>query len=310
MSKIQEFIKQHLLFLLKISSLGLGLVYIGNKLQDSMSNINFLDLDISMFDVVNFSAVLLALSVLNWFGELKKWKLLSGLHSFSDALRQVLVSHGLSIFTPNKAGEYGGKCLFYARDERHRVIALTGVGHFCQLCATIVFGIIGFAYLPGVLALKFEYSSLWIIGCIVLGLGLVFSFKVIRQHLKIIITNLKQVKREIVVKTLFWSLFRYLVFSHQFAFLLWGFGADLNYADSLSIIFIMYFLSSIIPSFALSDVLVKGSIAITLFSLFGVESNVVLIVVFIMWLSNTMLPALLGYFMLMQWKPKFQLLKK
>jgi hypothetical protein len=44
--------------------------------------------------------------------------------------------------------------------------------------------------------------------------------------------------------------------------------------------------------------------------LFGVQSNVVLIVVFLMWLSNTMLPALLGYFMLMQWKPKFQLIKK
>ena len=310
MPKIQEFIKQNLLFLLKISTLGIGIIYMLYKIEASTSSIDFLSFHISTSEISNVILVLVVFTTFNWFGELQKWKVLTKLHSSLEIAKQVFISHALSIFTPNKFGEYGGKCLFYSKDKSHNIIALTGVGHYCQLSATLFFGGIGFMHLQRISVFDVKQSSLWSIGIMILGLVILLSFKWVRKHLTFIIDNLKQVKPQTFLKTQLWSIFRYLMFSHQFVLLLWAFGAYLTYFDAISIIFLIYFLSSIVPSFALSDVFVKGSIAITLFSMFGVQSNIVLLVVFLMWVFNTMWPALLGYILLMQWKPTFQLIKK
>lgn len=310
MPKIQEFIARNGLFLIKISTLAFGLAYLSFKLQSSLSNINFSLSSVSASLLISMAFILIVLSVLNWFGELQKWKGLTGLSSYLETAKQVFISHSISIFTPNKFGEYGGKCMFYAKDHSHRIIALTGVGHVCQLLATVLFGIIGIVYLPEFTFFYVESANVWMIGLVLLIIGTLCSLKLIRNHLKKIWITLKQVEQTTFIKTLLWSLFRYLAFSHQFLLLLWCFDVQLTYFEGLSLIFLMYFLSSIIPSFAISDVLIKGGIAVALFSFFGIDKNLILTVVFLMWIFNTLLPAVLGYILLWQWKPEFQFIKK
>ena len=304
MSKIQEFIQQHLLFLIKIFSLSIGIIYLYFKLSASIGTLNLSFKGISSITFLKIAMILLVLSGFNWYGELQKWKGLACLKSLSETVRQVFIGHALSICTPNKLGEYGGKCMLYSKDKSHQIIALTGIGHLCQLISTVLFGIIGLINLPRLQIFEFDTLKIISLICLILSIGILCTHKRIRAHLHLIANRLKNVSQKVFLNTLLWSILRYLCFSHQFLFLLWGLDIPISYFEGLSVIFTTYFLSSVIPSFAISDVFIKGSVAVSLFSLYGVQSNLILTIVFFMWIFNTMLPALLGYVLLLQWKPK------
>lgn len=301
--------KYKLVLGLKILVASLGLLFLFWSFESSNLKISQLS-DYWQHNLQQFSLVvffLILFSVLNWFGEIKKWHHLVGYISFYSAVQQTLISHSLSIFTPNKWGEYGGKCLFYSKKSSTKIILLTGLGHFCQLMTTLVFGVLGlwicaiqFEILD---VLKFQWSWMMILPFLILFSG--FYFKVIRQKAKLIFKSLKQIKCSKIKSALKWSTFRYMIFAHQFLFLLWIFGAEISYMNGLGLIFMVYLTSSVIPVFAIADVVVKGSMAITLMTLAGLSTPQVIVTVFVMWLGNTMLPALIGYFWMWYWQPAF-----
>jgi hypothetical protein len=66
----------------------------------------------------------------------------------------------------------------------------------------------------------------------------------------------------------------------------------------------MYLLVSIIPSFFIMDVVIRGGVAVWLFSFLGVSEIVVLSTVFFMWMLNTVSPALIGSYFVLTFKPK------
>ncbi len=109
--------------------------------------------------------------------------------------------------------------------------------------------------------------------------------------------------REIPLKihalNIFYALTRYLIFSFQFYFLLSIFGVNVSYINAMVVITSMYLLASIIPSIFIFDVVIKGSIAVYLFSHTGVNELTVLSIITIMWLLNFVLPSIFGsYFVL------------
>jgi hypothetical protein len=90
-----------------------------------------------------------------------------------------------------------------------------------------------------------------------------------------------------------------LVFSHQFYFLLRLFGVETDYITLMALITSMYLLASIIPGLALLDWLIKGTVAIWVFSFLGVNELIVVTITLLMWLLNFGLPAVIGsYFVL------------
>ena len=62
----------------------------------------------------------------------------------------------------------------------------------------------------------------------------------------------------------------------------------------MSLISTSYLISSVIPGFLLFDWLVKGSVAVVVFSSFGVGEILVLSITSVMWLLNFGLPTLAG----------------
>ena len=102
-------------------------------------------------------------------------------------------------------------------------------------------------------------------------------------------------------------MFRYFIFLHQFVLLIVFFATQIPYYEMLICIFSIYLLASIIPIFSIADALIKGSIALTIFSFFGHNNPEILIIVFFMWISNVIIPALLGYMLLLKWQPKLWL---
>ncbi|MEO1627193.1 MAG: lysylphosphatidylglycerol synthase domain-containing protein, partial [Bacteroidota bacterium] len=110
---------------------------------------------------------------LNWAFETSKWQALIKNFaplSFGKAYQAVLSGVTLSIFTPNRIGEYGGRILFLPAEHHWKGVFATLVGSFAQLLVLIGLGIIGLgAFAARYLAL--EGYLLW--G--VLFIGICFS---------------------------------------------------------------------------------------------------------------------------------------
>lgn len=116
--------------------------------------------------------------------------------------------------------------------------------------------------------------------------------------------KIKKLDKNILFKTVGFSLLRYLIFSTQFLILLLFFDAEIEVKTAFLTIFTMYFLASILPSIHLMDVAIKGSVALLLFSKLGIEDWKILTVTSLMWFFNLVLPVILGSYFILRFKPK------
>ena len=98
------------------------------------------------------------------------------------------------------------------------------------------------------------------------------------------------------------ALLRYLVFSHQFYLLLWMFEVETPYLTIMNLLFCVYFLASVIPSLAIFDWVIKGSIAIFIFGFLGLNELTIVTVTTLMWVLNFGFPALLGSIFVLNFK--------
>ena len=247
-------------------------------------------------------------STLNWFIEIIKWKtLISHLIkvSFKLAVIQSLASLTVSLITPNRIGEYGAKAIYFKKPLRKQILVLNLVGNLSQLLITLFFGFIGFVFFIQHFNIHLPTeSTLIMIGFSLFSLFLFWVFykkgiSIKGYSLNSLVRFISKTPRSIIAKTGFYSLIRYMIFSHQFYYLLMMFKIDITYPDALFSIFMMYFLASIIPMLSLFDVVIKGSIAIWVFSFFYCEEIVILSIVLIMWVFNFVIPSIVGsYFVL------------
>ena len=100
------------------------------------------------------------------------------------------------------------------------------------------------------------------------------------------------------------SLLRYLVFSHQFYFLIYCFKLNISYFEAMTAISSVYLIASCIPILSLFDVSLKGSVAIIVFSIFEIDSIQILSITTLMWLLNFVFPAIIGSYFVFQINPE------
>lgn len=247
---------------------------------------------------------LLMLTIFNWFFEILKWKTLVS-HvktiSFKNALEQSLGALTASLFTPNRIGEYGAKAIYFNTSKRKQVLLLNLLGNIMQMTVTVLFGGIGLWLMHSKYELNINYYKISRILTIIILVGVftMFGFKQNKfkvkgfsvEKLKAFFKNLS---RKIHATVFGISILRYLIFSFQFYFLLQLFGISVSYYNAMIVITAMYLLASVIPSIFIFDVVIKGSVAVYLFSLVGVNEFTTLSVVTIMWLLNFVLPSVFG----------------
>ncbi|MFM9825805.1 hypothetical protein [Flavobacterium sp.] len=247
---------------------------------------------------------ILFLSFLNRFFEILKWQnLVSYLHKISlpEATKQVLGSLTAGIFTPNGIGEYAGKALFFEKIKIKKIVFLNLICNGIQLIITVLFGTIGLwilGYRFWVLLLLIAFFGFW-----VLGFGLK-KIKIKDHSLEKLIQKINQIPKKIHRKNMFLGFLRYIVFSHQYYFLLLAFDVDLPYLTMMSSIATVYFLASSLPSFQFLDFAVKGSVAVYFFGILGVNEWIVVFISTLMWLLNVVLPVLLGSYYVLNFKVK------
>ena len=254
-----------------------------------------------------FSQPLIIFTVLgftfaNWFFEIIKWKtLVSSVQniSFFQAFRQSTSSLTASLLTPNRIGEYGAKAIYYVENQRKKVMFLNLIGNLSQMLVTVIFGLIGFILLYDHLTftVDLQTKTIYLFAILFILIALIFNhFKkyFLEKFISKIIAYFKQIPKNDLIKSIQFSLFRYLIFSHQFYFLLMVFGVEIDYFTAIGVICSMYLIASVIPGFVVFDFIVKGSVAISVFGLFDVPEIIILSITTLMWLLNFALPAIIG----------------
>ena len=195
------------------------------------------------------------LSFFNWFLEILKWQKLASFckkTNFKEAAIQSLASLTVSLMTPNRIGEYGAKALYFEKYLRIKIIGLNVIGNFYQLMATLFFGIIGFTYfviqqqITVHLNRVFEYFIIifFVVSFLFLGIKYVdFKISYVRKSRNFI----KKIPLKLTLKVISFSFIRFLIFSHQFYFLLVFFHPDILYLEAISSISAVYLIASITP---------------------------------------------------------------
>ncbi len=260
---------------------------------------------------------LIILSLFNWFFEIIKWKTLVATTqkiSFKNAMEQSLGALTASLFTPNRIGEYGAKAIYYVKTNRKKVMLLNLISNMMQMTVTIIFGVIGLFLMHYKYDLQLDYFSMLKFTLIIVVIGAFAIFGLGQNKLRIkgfSIDRLKgfigQLSKTTTSIAFGLSVIRYLIFSFQFYLLLGLFGVEVNYSNAMIVITSMYLISSIIPSIFIFDVVIKGSVAVYLFSIVGVNEYTILSIILVMWLLNVVLPSLFGSFYVLNFNfPKTQ----
>ena len=298
----------------KVLVVALTLGYIFFKLQDSASLpfAGFVQQIARGNHLILAGLLFTILAAANWFFEILKWQTLVctfGRIDFKTALKQSLASLTVSLATPNRIGEYGAKALFFQSRYRKKILLLNFFSGMAQMAVTVFFGLIGLLYLFGNFNIPYSVANVgyFVIGLIFLA-ALAYYFKekeLLLKGLSVVrvFNFFRSLPAGAIVRTFLFSLLRYAVFSAMFFGLLRFFGSTLSPIEAFPIIFAMYLLVSVMPAIFVFDVIIRGGVAVWLFSLVGVPEVIVLATVLAQWLYNFVFPALVGSYWVFTFQP-------
>ncbi len=261
----------------------------------------------------------------NWGAEAIKWRyLMKPLEymSFGRAFKSVLSGVTLSINTPNRIGEYGGRMLYVGEGHKLKSISLSILGSISQLVITLILGSIGLYYLLYFLIPAEEtimgLSRFWIrvmliiTGFFTIGL-LVFFFRMpwlirlteripVAQKTLPYIRALTQFDIKLLLSLLLISLFRYIIFILQYLLLWKVTGVDIPMISGAWLIAILFLVMAIVPSFAIADLGIRGQFSVALAGLFSSNTIGIISTTFGIWILNLFIPALAGSIMILSVK--------
>lgn len=276
-------------------------------------NISKIFLDFKGALSLNGNLILLVflLMFVNWGLEAAKWWLLINKLqrlSFVKAVLAIFSGATLTLFTPNRIGEYGGRFIFLDNPLRLDALQATLLGSVAQIWVTILAGLGGFVWWLSQshhfgkgIALGF---NLTIAVCVLLLSWLYFRLGFLANLLGRIKFLAKyqhkwqQVAHYSHTDLLFVLLLaglRYAVYTGQYVLLLHAFGVAMPLGNSVALIATMFLLQSIVPSIAIIDLGIRGNLALFVFTGFTLALNQVVAAAFCLWFINLVLPALLGY---------------
>jgi hypothetical protein len=266
-------------------------------------------LESNIFNNYGVLITLILFTLLNWFFEILKWEVLASFCrsiSFFESAKQSFSSLTASLFTPNRIGEYGAKAIYFSKGSRRKIMLLNLLSNINQMSTTVLFGSFGIYYflnhfpveIDGFSLRKLVYVAAILIAFVFFGKK--YGFKKIRGfYIDKIISFTKSIPIKIHVVTFLFSCIRYLIFSHQFYFLLYTFNINIDYTTAMALISSMYLIASLVPSLAFFDWLIKGTVAVWVFSFIGADELIIITITLFMWVLNFGFPAIIGSYFVM-----------
>ncbi|MEL6865069.1 MAG: lysylphosphatidylglycerol synthase transmembrane domain-containing protein [Bacteroidota bacterium] len=251
---------------------------------------------------------------LNWALETLKWQNLirsfEPQMSFSRAYQAIFSGVTLSVFTPNRIGEYGGRILFVRPENNWKAVIATLVGSFSQLLVLLGMGLLGMTYFIG------QYIGMegyLLFGMLSLGALLIAVLFLCFYQIDLLIPlakrlpfidRLKPFARHILLlreyesatlsRVLKYAFFRYLVYATQYLLLMAFFGIELPWLAGLSGVATIFLLQTSIPLPPMIGLVSRGNIALFIWGMFSSNELAILAATFGLWILNLVIPALIG----------------
>lgn len=303
--------KQFLILLIKIAVVSGAFYFIYQQLSTNKTlDKDFLFTIISQKESLPYLLGIALLTFSNRFVEILKWQNLGSLIrkiSVLDATKQVLSALTLGIFTPNGIGEYAGKALYFKKKDTGRVIFLNMVCNGIQVIYAIVFGLLGLCILNQLYPIVSPTILYAVLFFILLILAILFSIRHLNfkgYSIQWVIKQLQEIPKSVHRKNFFLAFIRYASFTHQYILLYRLLGVNNPYFELLCAVSCVYLLASSLPNFQFLEFAVKGSIAIYIFNILGVNQWIVLLVATLIWLLNIVLPVTIGSYFVLTFKTK------
>jgi uncharacterized membrane protein YbhN (UPF0104 family) len=273
-----------------------------------------------------FIVWIFTLMIVNWGIESLKWQfLISKIEkiSFLKSFEAVLSGVSVSVFTPNRVGEWFGRVFILEKSNPWKGVFITMIGSFSQLLITIVVGSISLLfYIP----IYFKESAFF---ADYLYYGIIFIVVVIITTLILIFLNVTAlpafvshlIKKRFVhfneyfsviskfttmelTTVLLLSFLRYCVFSLQFYLFLMAYSVQIPLLHGLLIISVVFLIMTAIPTVTLAELGVRGSVSLYFIGLYFKHFSELTEKVNLgilsssssLWLVNLAIPAILGTF--------------
>jgi len=261
----------------------------------------------------------------NWGIEARKWQLalrpIGGI-AYSDAFKAVFTGTTMASFTPNRMGEYLGRILYVRPGHRIESISLTIVCSMAQLLITLVLGLAGILYLRGALsghAVAHEKTVLWLNTLLGLVIFLLVSLTIIYFRLSWLLRILGKISvlakyqaylkvlqnfdATLLLRILFLSFGRYLVFIVQYGLIFPLFGVILTAGELWGGMSVVFLVMAVMPTFTfLTELGLRWETSIQVLELFSVNTIGIFAGSFAIWLVNLIVPALIGSLLMLSIK--------
>lgn len=250
----------------------------------------------------------LLLMPLNWGIEALKWKYaIADIQAigWKKALKHVFSGITIGLATPNRLGEIPARVyLLHNNEQLTPLIGRTFLASFSQVLMTFIGGFIAVLMLKNHLLFG-EHRIIWLLlvfgGTTMLLLFYFASTIVLNQFKKIPWRFLQHYMGRFRTFSAQkkWNLFllsglRYIVFVIQYYVILWAFQLPLNSLSEILLIPLFFMVSSVIPTLVISEIAVRGSVAIIIFSTVSSNDVALVMAAVTLWIINVALPAIIG----------------
>ncbi len=265
------------------------------------------------------------LILVNWGIEAKKWQLLvQHVQPFSlfKAFKSVLAGCSITMLTPNRIGEYGGRILFLKEENRIKAISLNIASSISQLLITMVMGCAGLIYLRffshnnsnvlsvlpdfwGNVLIYFSITATVLLFLLYIRLAwLVRLIEKVPAFTKAVkhVTVLDEFSARELLKLLLLSLLRYLVFVLQYILLLQVMQVNIEWGLSFWLITVFYLVMAVAPTIGFLELPVRAKASMELMKLYSTNTLGIETAALSIWLINLVLPALIGSLLILSIK--------
>jgi hypothetical protein len=253
---------------------------------------------------------------LNWGLEARKWQLLLRpleRLSFSNAFKSVLAGCSITMLTPNRVGEYGGRILYIKEEHRLDAIPLTILGSISQLFITLLAGSCGliflkyfrgdeqlFSFLPYYTAdilLCISISGAVFLALIYLRVGLLVKILSRIRFLKKFVSHivlLNKFSRKQLLRILFLSFLRYMVFILQYLLLLKVMEVEISFVTCIMLLTVFYLVMAMAPTIGFTELPIRAAAGLEILQLYSNNFLGIQAASLGIWIINLAIPAIAG----------------
>ncbi len=256
----------------------------------------------------------------NWALETLKWssflRFFAPATPFMQKYAAVVAGVAISLFTPNRIGEYVGRILAFDKSAAWGVALSSVLGSLCQWIVLLAGGAIG-AY---VVAARFTDAPSFLSGSfLALGLGfaavLVFGMFNVRSAAGVArllprgrlrlglmrrLAALRRCESRAVAAALAWAALRYAVYCSQYYLMLRFFGIAVPPGLAAAGISTIFLAQTSLPLPPLAGLLARGELAIAVWGYFSSDTAAILAAAYSLFILNLSLPSLVGAWIILR----------